>query len=109
MTGPTGDKPHGYWDVLEVDPPRSIVMRDGFADENGNPNTEFPAGIQRVDIAAIGGGRTRMTITSEFPDQAAMEQLLAMGQEEGMKQAMGQIDAILAEGSPAPGAAGGGY
>jgi hypothetical protein len=26
-----------------------------------------------------------------------MEQMLAMGQEEGMKQAMGQIDAILAE------------
>jgi hypothetical protein len=30
-----------------------------------------------------------------------MEQLLAMGQEEGMKQALGQIDAILAEGAVA--------
>ncbi len=97
MTGPSGDKPRGYWDVLEVDPPRSLVVRDGFADDAGNPSTEFPTGIMRVDISAAGDGRTRMTILNEFPDQASMEQVLAMGQEEGMKQALGQIDAILAE------------
>jgi hypothetical protein len=38
-----------------------------------------------------------MSILSIFPSAEAMEQLLAMGQEEGMKQAVGQIDAILAE------------
>jgi hypothetical protein len=38
-----------------------------------------------------------MSIENRFPSREAMEQLLAMGQEEGMKQAMGQIDAILAE------------
>ena len=38
-----------------------------------------------------------MSIASIFPSTEAMEQLLAMGQEEGMKQAVGQIDAILAE------------
>jgi hypothetical protein len=38
-----------------------------------------------------------MTIESIFPDAATMEQLLAMGQEEGMTEAVGQIDAILAE------------
>ena len=27
MTGPDGDQPRGYWDVLEVDPPRRIVFR----------------------------------------------------------------------------------
>ncbi len=97
MTTPTGDTPWGYWEVLEVEPPRSLVVRDGFADETGEPNPEMPAGIQRVSIDDAGGGKTRMTITSEFPDQATMEQLLAMGQEEGMKEAMGQIDAILAE------------
>ena len=45
----------------------------------------------------VGNGRTRMTIESIFPDAAAMEQLLAMGQEEGLTEAVGQIDAILAE------------
>jgi hypothetical protein len=38
-----------------------------------------------------------MSIESHFPSTEAMEQLLAMGMEEGMKQALGQIDAILAE------------
>lgn len=38
-----------------------------------------------------------MSIASTFPDAAAMEQFLTMGMEEGLKQAVGQIDAILAE------------
>ena len=32
-----------------------------------------------------------------LPEAQAMEQVLAMGQEEGMTEAVGQIDAILAE------------
>jgi len=97
MTTPEGDKPRGWWEVLEVEPPRSLVVRDGFADELGNRNEEMPAGLMRVSIDDIGGGRTRMTIANSFPSAEAMEQLLAMGQEEGMKEALGQIDAILAE------------
>ena len=50
-----------------------------------------------VRIEAIGGSRTRMSIESHFPSTEVMEQILAMGQEEGMIQAVGQIDAILAE------------
>jgi hypothetical protein len=38
-----------------------------------------------------------MSITSTFPEAEAMEQLLAMGMEDGLKQAIGQIDAILEE------------
>jgi uncharacterized protein YndB with AHSA1/START domain len=56
----------------------------------------MPVGEARVTIEAIGDGRTRMAIESIFPS-AAMEQVLAMGMEEGLTQAVGQIDAILAE------------
>jgi hypothetical protein len=73
------------------------VFRDGFANEDGTPNTELPMTIERVTIQEIGGGKTRMSIESEFPTVEAMEQLVAMGQEEGRTQAVGQIDAILAE------------
>ena len=51
----------------------------------------------QVTIQDIGGGKTRMSIESEFPTVEAMEQLAAMGMEEGLTQAVGQIDAILAE------------
>jgi uncharacterized protein YndB with AHSA1/START domain len=91
MTGPEGDQPHGYWDIIEVDPPRSLVFRDG------SPNTDLPGTTARVTIEEIGSGRTRMSIESRFPSTEAMEQVLAMGVEEGLKQAVGQIDAILAE------------
>ena len=97
MTGPEGDQPHGYWDILEVDPPRSLVFRDGFANDDGSPNTDLPRTTARVTIEKIGSGRTRMSIESLFPSTEAMEQVLALGAEEGLKQAIGQIDAILAE------------
>ena len=97
MTTPEGDQPRGFWEVLEAQAPTHLVVRDGFANDDGTPNTDMPLGTMRVSINAIGGGRTRMSIESEFPTDEAMEQLLAMGQEEGMKEAVGQIDAMLAE------------
>ena len=97
MTGPEGDQPAGYWDVLEVDPPRSLVFRDGFANEDGSPNDDLPITKARVAIEAIGDGRTRMSLESVFTDTESMEKVLAMGVEEGITQAVGQIDAILAE------------
>ena len=97
MTGPEGDQPKAYWDILETDPPRSLVLRDGFANADGSPNEEFPVTTMRVAIDDIGDGRSRMSIRSVFPNTQAMEQVLAMGMEEGLTQAVGQIDAILAE------------
>ena len=96
MTGPEGDQPKGYWDVIETDPPHRLIVRDGFANDDGTPNEEMPEGEMRVTIEEIGEGRTRMSIENIFPSTEVMEQLLAMGQEEGLKQAVGQIDAILA-------------
>ena len=55
-----------------------------------------------MTIEEIGDGRTRMSIESIFPSTEAMEQLLAMGMEEGLTQAVGQIDAILAEDAVRP-------
>ncbi len=97
MTGPEGDQPHGYWDIVEVNPPRSLVFQDGFANDDGSPNTDLPRTTARVTIEEIGSGRTRMSIQSRFPSTEAMEQVLAMGVEEGLQQAIVQIDAILAE------------
>ena len=97
MTGPGGDQPRGYWDVVEADPPRRLVFQDGFAHDDGTPNDEFPRSEGRVTIEPIDADRTRMSIESRFPSTEAMEQVLAMGMEEGLTQAVGQIDAILAE------------
>ena len=97
MTGPEGDQPKGYWDILEADAPHRLVVRDGFANDDGTPNDDLPRNEVRVTIEEVGNGRTRMSIESIFPSREAMEQLLAMGMEQGLTQAVGQIDAILAE------------
>lgn len=102
MTGPEGDQPHGYWDVVETDPPRSLFFRDGFAHADGSPDPTFPITTARVTIDEIGRGRTRMAIVSTFPSTEAMEKLLAMGMEQGLQEAMGQIDAILAKDATTP-------
>ena len=97
MTGPEGDQPRGYWDLVEVDPPRRLAFRDRFANADGSLNEELPGSEGTVTIEAIGDGRTRMEIQSRFPSTEAMEQLVAMGMEQGLTEAVSQIDAILAE------------
>ncbi|HUQ43166.1 MAG TPA: SRPBCC domain-containing protein [Candidatus Limnocylindria bacterium] len=98
LTGPEGDTPKGYWTIVEVEPPHHIRAVDGFANEDGSNNDEMPGpGGMDIRIESIGDGRTRMSILNEFPSTEAMEALLAMGQEKGMRDAIGQIDAILAE------------
>ena len=101
MTTPEGDQPRGYWEVVEVDPPHQLVLRDGFSRSDGTPNTDLPVGTMRVSIEELDTGRTRMSIESVFPSAQAMEQVLAMGMEEGLTAAVGQIDAILGEDSVA--------
>src|ERR1700716_3798792 len=96
MTGPAGDQSHGSWDVLEVEPPRRILFRDGCA-ADGTPIPDLPINTIRVGIEEVAQGRTRMSIEIVFPSTEAMEQVLAMGTEEGLSQAVSQIDAILAE------------
>jgi len=71
---------------------------DGFANDDGTPNDSLPRNEGRVTIEPIDARRTRMSIESRFPSTEAMEQILAMGMEEGITQAVGQIDAILISG-----------
>lgn len=95
MTGPDGERYHGWWRVREVSPPEVLEVQDGFADGAGEPNPDLPVNVMRIEFASIGAS-TRMTIRSTFPTLEAMEQTLAMGAEEGMKAALGQIDDLLA-------------
>jgi uncharacterized protein YndB with AHSA1/START domain len=95
MTGPEGDKPHGWWRVLAVEAPHRLEFENGFADDSGNPDPDMPKMIIRVSVDEQAGGPTRMTIETTFPSLEAMEELITMGMEEGMAAAVAQIDGIL--------------
>jgi uncharacterized protein YndB with AHSA1/START domain len=94
MTGPDGTRSRGWWRFLKIDPPTSFEIEDGFADEAGAPNTAMPVMRMRMSLEPLDRG-TRMTMVSTFPTIEAMEQVLAMGMEEGLKAALGQMDAVL--------------
>lgn len=94
MTGPDGERYHGYWRWVAVDAPVSFEVRDGFAHDDGTPNEDLPEGRMVLEFAETALG-SRVTITSTFGSTEEMEQILAMGQVEGMRDAMGQMDEVL--------------
>jgi uncharacterized protein YndB with AHSA1/START domain len=96
MTSPEGERFGGWWEVLEAEPPRDLVVKDGFADADGNPNLTMPITIMRLRIDDRADGGVRMTMVSTFPTLEALERLISMGMQEGLMAAMGQIDAVLA-------------
>ena len=61
----------------------------------------MPTTVVTVTLSEPAEGGTVMTIESRFASLEAMEQLLAMGVEEGMALALGQVDGLLTS-SPSP-------
>ena len=96
MTSPEGERFHGLWRVVGIDPPTSLDLEDSFADAEGNADPDLPTGQMRMRLTEA-GGRTRMELVSIHATVKDLEQVLEMGQAEGMTQAMGQMDALLAE------------
>lgn len=96
MTGPEGDKFAGWWRIEAVDAPRSLELTDGFADEDGNPNDSMPTTRMTMELTERDGG-TRMTMRSKFPSREDMQKMVEMGMVEGLREAVGQMDALLVE------------
>jgi uncharacterized protein YndB with AHSA1/START domain len=96
MAGPKGEKSRGFWEFLSVEAPRSFEVKDGFLGPDGKPAPDMPTMRMRFTFEPHDGG-TRMVTLTTFPSLEALEKLLEMGMEEGLKAAMSQIDGVLAE------------
>jgi uncharacterized protein YndB with AHSA1/START domain len=94
MTGPGGDQPHGWWRVVTVEAPRRLEFESGFADDQGVAVAGAPTMVLRVTLTDTPDG-THMETVVAFASIEAMEKVMAMGMEEGMTGAMGQMDALL--------------
>lgn len=95
MTSPEGEKFHGWWEVISVEEPNALEFKDGFGDQDGNPNEDLPTSVTRVELTAHEGG-TRMVSVTRYETAEAFQQVLEMGMAEGSKEAGNQIDALLA-------------
>jgi uncharacterized protein YndB with AHSA1/START domain len=91
MTGPNGEKFTGSWKFIAVNPISYFEAHDG-EDNADDPNG--PAGMTFTFETTPTG--SRMTGVTRFPSLEAMEKSAA-AMEEGMRAAMPQLDALLAE------------
>lgn len=96
MKGPDGDTHGGYWEWLSIEPHKSFEVRDGFATPDGEPNPELPSMRMEFVFDETDDG-ARVTTTTYFNSLTDLEQLLEMGMDEGLREAMGQMDAVLAD------------
>jgi uncharacterized protein YndB with AHSA1/START domain len=95
MTGPDGEKARGWFAFTGIEAPRGLEFDEGFAGEDGEPLDRGDAAHMTVTIETV-GGTTRMTTQVAFTSTEHLDRMLAMGIDEGMRLAMGQLDAILA-------------
>ena len=96
MTGPDCEKPRGWWQIAAIEEPTRFEFDDGFADDDGNP-VEAMGIVHGVVTLDEVGGTTRMTSRSSFESAEQLQQITEMGMEEEMREAMGQMDAILTD------------
>ena len=96
MTGPDGTVSRGWWRYLAVEPGRRIEVEDGFAGEDGQPDESMPTMRMVFTFESTATG-SRFRSVTWFPSLEAMEKLVEMGMEEGLRSAMGQLDDVLAD------------
>ena len=95
MTGTDGDLARGWWRILELEAPQRLVFENGIAGDDGNPDPSMPFMLMEILLSERSDGVTRLTVKTLFPSVAAMKQFISMGMEEGLTQAISQIDALL--------------
>lgn len=94
MTSPEGEKLHGWWTITSVEAPHSLELDEGFADERGNPVDAHGAAHMAITLEGE-GEQTRMTLQTRFANVDQLQEMLEMGMEEGLLEAIGQVDALL--------------
>ena len=97
MTGPDGERFDGEWEVLGVDAPDRLRFQDADLDEDGRPTDGNGMTGATVTLRADGDGATEMKIETHFFARDEMEKVMEMGVEQGTRESIAKIEALLAE------------
>jgi uncharacterized protein YndB with AHSA1/START domain len=79
---------------MVVDSPTSLEFTDAFAEPDGTPIADMPVSTVTVQLTERDDG-TRMERRVMLDSREDMEKLLSTGVVEGLRQAVGQMDALL--------------
>lgn len=94
MTALGGQEYAGWWQISEVDEPNGFTFDEGYADADLSPDPDLPISRNVYSFASIHGG-TRAVYVITFDSVGDLQKVIDMGTDEGMRAAIGQIDAYL--------------
>jgi uncharacterized protein YndB with AHSA1/START domain len=94
MRGPDGTESWGKTTYLEVAPPSRLVYRDAFSDPEGNIVEGMPVMLITIEFADS-DGQTTVTSTTQFASDEDLQQVVAMGVVEGIRQTWERLAAYL--------------
>lgn len=96
MQGPEGERHYSFADYQAIDTGKSYTATDGFCDEKGNVNHEWPGSTWNNTFTGKGDS-TMVNIVITFDKLEDLEQIIEMGFKEGFTMAMENLDAIFAK------------
>jgi uncharacterized protein YndB with AHSA1/START domain len=95
MVGPKGEEHWCIANYKKIEPQKSFIAKDGFADADGNVNTAMPQSTWNASFnnAEVG---TLVSFKIQYDDLAQLEATINMGFKEGLSMAMENLDELLA-------------
>ncbi|HEV2479206.1 MAG TPA: SRPBCC domain-containing protein [Puia sp.] len=94
MLSPKDEK---FWcrvDYNKIEPKRSYAAKDGFCDENGHLNPEFPRS-QWNNVFRAGTETTIVSISIQYEKLADLEKIISMGFKEGLTMCLENLDQYI--------------
>lgn len=95
MVGPEGEK---HWSVVKfisIAPMKKYVAKDGFSDEEGNINEDFPQSTWFAEFVDQGDS-TLYKLDLVFDSEEDLDANLKMGFQEGFTLCLEQLEELLA-------------
>jgi uncharacterized protein YndB with AHSA1/START domain len=78
-----------------ISPNDMFVYTDYFADEEGNVNQEMPSSKSTLQLTENTIGVTTLHITTEYETPDTLNQVLAMGMEQGYGETLDKLEELL--------------
>ncbi|HLO99595.1 MAG TPA: SRPBCC domain-containing protein [Fimbriimonas sp.] len=90
-----GQKSCGKMVFGKISPETTFEYRDFFTDEEGVVNEDMPSSHTQVTITELGPNESKLTVETTYASAEALQQVLAMGMEEGYGQTLDKLESLL--------------
>ena len=94
MVGPEGEKHWSKAEYIKIADEKSFTAKDGFCDENGVMNPDFPQNLWENRFS-LQQGKTLVSVLLTFDSLDDLEKTIEMGFQEGFTMGLNQLDEVL--------------